>query len=170
MILLVHSLRDMAGVNITKQIHQTHTFTKTAQTYQQNPVYQTQINGKPVTAIALTEESVYAQTLPEDFPDAQLIVFVSRHCSQSGTPTLSVHVPGNFGEAGLGGLKRQVSVAPANAMAAALKALNRLKTQTGLAYEVSYEVTHHGPSLGVPTMFVELGSCERQWAIWLLQR
>jgi D-aminoacyl-tRNA deacylase len=32
-----------------------------------------------------------------------------------------------------------------------------------LAYEVSYECTHHGPSLNVPTMFVELGSSEKQW-------
>jgi D-aminoacyl-tRNA deacylase len=163
MILLVHSLRDPAGVNIAKQIHQTHPFTKTSQTCQGNPVYQTEINGKNVTALTLSEESVYAQTLPEDFPDAQLIVFISRHSSQSGTPTLSVHVPGNFGTAELGGLPRRVSIAPANAMANALKALNRLKTQKGLAYEVSFEVTHHGPSLNVPTMFVELGSCERQW-------
>jgi D-aminoacyl-tRNA deacylase len=28
---------------------------------------------------------------------------------------------------------------------------------------VSYECTHHGPSLNVPSMFVELGSSERQW-------
>ncbi len=33
----------------------------------------------------------------------------------------------------------------------------------GLGYEVSYECTHHGPSLDVPTMFVELGSSPKQW-------
>ncbi len=32
-----------------------------------------------------------------------------------------------------------------------------------LDYEVSYECTHHGPSLNVPAMFVELGSSEKQW-------
>ena len=32
-----------------------------------------------------------------------------------------------------------------------------------LNYEISYECTHHGPSLNVPTMFVELGSTENQW-------
>ena len=33
-----------------------------------------------------------------------------------------------------------------------------------LDYEVSYECTHHGPSLNVPTMFVELGSSPQQWS------
>jgi D-aminoacyl-tRNA deacylase len=32
-----------------------------------------------------------------------------------------------------------------------------------LDYEVSYECTHHGPSLGVPAMFTELGSSLKQW-------
>lgn len=32
-----------------------------------------------------------------------------------------------------------------------------------LDYEVSYECTHHGPSLNAPTMFVELGSSPKQW-------
>jgi len=29
---------------------------------------------------------------------------------------------------------------------------------------VSYECTHHGPSLNVPTMFTELGSSPKQWS------
>ena len=46
----------------------------------------------------------------------------------------------------------------------ALKALLRYKKELNLNYEVSYECTHHGPSLNVPTMFVELGSSEMQWS------
>jgi D-aminoacyl-tRNA deacylase len=48
-------------------------------------------------------------------------------------------------------------------MADALRALNNQKTERQLSYQVSYEATHHGPSLSVPTMFVELGSSEAQW-------
>ena len=163
MILLVHSSRDIAGVNIAKSILQQFPFAKTNQTFQENPVYQAQINGKQVTCITLKEEAVNAQNLPETFPTAELVVFLSRHSSQSGTPTLSVHTPGNFAAAELGGLPRSVSVSPANAMQTALKALNRLKQEMKLDYEVSYECTHHGPSLLVPAMFVELGSSEKQW-------
>ncbi len=37
------------------------------------------------------------------------------------------------------------------------------KEQLSLNYKISYECTHHGPSLDVPTMFVELGSSPEQW-------
>ena len=163
MILLVHSTRDIAGVNIARSILQRYSFAKTMQTYQENPIYTAQINGKRINFLSLREEAVCAQYLPEDFPDAQLIVFISRHSSLSARPTLSVHTPGNLGEADLGGLPRTLSVAPAVAMQTALKALYRLKLEMNLNYEVLYECTHHGPSLNVPVMFVELGSSEPQW-------
>jgi D-aminoacyl-tRNA deacylase len=93
----------------------------------------------------------------------KLVIFVSRHKSESGTPTLSVHVPGNLGEASLGGLPRKISVSPASAMKEALKAMKEAQEEMMLEYEVSYECTHHGPSLDIPTMFVELGSSPKQW-------
>ncbi len=163
MILLVHSTQDIAGINIAKQILQRHTFTKTDQTFQDNPVYTAGINQQTVTFVTLTEEAVNAQNLPENFPNHNLIIFISRHSSQSGKPTLSVHTPGNFADAELGGLPKTLSVSPANAMHTALKALSRQKQEKQLNYEVSYECTHHGPSLNVPTMFVELGSSPTQW-------
>ena len=163
MILLVASSMDIAALNIADKISQICPFKTTNRIYQENPVYLANINGNQVTYVTLKKEAVTAQYLADDFPDAELIVFVSRHSSQSGTPTLSVHTPGNFGHAELGGLTRQVSVSPAKAMQTALKTMNRLVQETKLAYKVSYECTHHGPSLNVPTMFVELGSSPLQW-------
>jgi D-aminoacyl-tRNA deacylase len=163
MILLVHSILDVAGKNIAKHVLKRYQFKPTAQIFQQNLVYQSQLIGAQVAFITLETETFTAQELPKSFPDAELIVFISRHSSQSGTPTLTVHVPGNFGNAEVGGLSRTVSVCPANAMVVALKALNRQKHEKNLDFEVSYEVTHHGPSLSIPTMFVELGSSEKQW-------
>jgi D-aminoacyl-tRNA deacylase len=46
----------------------------------------------------------------------------------------------------------------------ALKVMVQLKEEMQLNYEVSYECTHHGPSLNVPTMFAELGSSINQWS------
>jgi D-aminoacyl-tRNA deacylase len=163
MILLVHSTKDIAGVNIAKHVLQQYPFAQTGEIFQENPIYSAEINGKHVKYVTLTEEAVAAQNLPDAFPNSELIVFISRHSSQSGTPTLSVHTPGNLGKAELGGLPRSVSVSPANAMQTALRALSRLKQEMHLDYEVSYECTHHGPSLNIPAMFVELGSSERQW-------
>ncbi len=162
-ILLVHSTKDIAGVNIAKSLHERLSFKDTDKTYEDSPVYEIEIQGKRVLHVTLKEESVRAQNLAVDFPDAELAVFVSRHSSQSGKPTLSVHTPGNLGDAEMGGFPRQISVSPAVAMQTALKALSHMRNEKNLGYDVSYEGTHHGPSLPVPTMFVELGSSEVQW-------
>lgn len=164
MILIIASQKDIASLNIKQQILRTFPFNETGEAFQQNPTYNAELKGKKVTLITLTQEAVDAQNLPENFPDAQLIVFISRHSSQSGRPTLTVHTPGNFAQAALGGLPKTVSVSPAVAMRDALKALAFHKEKFCLDYEVSYECTHHGPSLNVPAMFVELGSSERQWS------
>jgi D-aminoacyl-tRNA deacylase len=164
MILIAASNKDPAGTNIANQILNHYPFNKTSRTFQENPVYHAEINGKQVHLVTLKEETINAQTLPDHFADLSLIVFVSRHSSASGTPTLSVHTPGNFNAADLGGLPRTVSTSPATAMQTAIKALKRYKEEMNLDYAVSYECTHHGPSLNVPTMFVELGSSPKQWS------
>ncbi len=163
MILLVASRKDTASLNIAKQILNRYPFSVTGETFQENPTFSADINRKKVTFIMLNEEAVNAQYLPDSFTNLSLIVFISRHSSTSGTPTLSVHTPGNFAAAELGGLPRKISVSPATAMRNALKALMLFKEGMKLDYEVSYECTHHGPSLNVPTMFVELGSSPKQW-------
>jgi D-aminoacyl-tRNA deacylase len=163
MILLAASNKDTAGLNIARQVLDHYPFKITGKAFQGNPVYSATVNKKDVTLIVLSEETINAQHLPDSFPNPNLIVFISRHSSTSGKPTLSVHAPGNLGKAELGGLPRQVSVSPATAMQDALKALAYLKEGMNLAYEVSYECTHHGPSLNTPTMFVELGSSPEQW-------
>jgi D-aminoacyl-tRNA deacylase len=163
MILLVSSNKDIASQNIKTQILQSQPFKQTIESFQQNPIYSATINKQKVIMLTLSGESVQAQELPTSFPSAKMVVFISRHSSRSGKPTLSVHAPGNFAKADLGGLALQVSVAPASAMGNALKALHHNKTLLSLDYEVSYECTHHGPSLTVPAMFVELGSSEAQW-------
>ncbi len=163
MILLVASTKDIASINIKEQILSHYPFRKLTKVFQHSPIYTAEINGKKLNLVTLKDESVQAQDLPKKFPTAKLIVFISRHASQSGKPTLSVHVPGNFGDAELGGLPRKISVSPAYPMQNALKALLFYKEKLNLNYEVSFECTHHGPSLDVPAMFIELGSSTTQW-------
>mgnify|MGYP001114178141 CR=1 FL=1 len=164
MILIVASGRDMASLNITRQILNQSNLKETTEAFQGARIYAGRVNGRNVRLVTLGEETIYAQNLMDSFADPKLVVFISRHSSVSGTPTLSVHTPGNLGEAELGGLPRRVSVSPANAMRDALKAMVQFKEEMRLDYEVSYECTHHGPSLDVPTMFAELGSSPKQWS------
>lgn len=163
MILVVASKKDAASMNIAEQVLKHYDFKGTAEAPRENSIRSTEIAGKDVKLVVLGHELTHAQNLTDLFPDPKLIVFISRHSSVSGTPTLSVHTPGNLGEAKLGGVPRKVSVSPATAMRNALKTMMRLKEEMQLDYEVSYECTHHGPSLDAPTMFTELGSSPKQW-------
>lgn len=163
MILIVASKKDIASLNIAEQILSNYNFRETAETFQESPVYFREVNGKVVKLVTLKDEAIYAQDIASFMENLELVIFISRHSSISGTPTLSVHTPGNLDQAQLGGIRKKVSVSPANAMRYALMTMMRFKEERNLDYEVSYECTHHGPSLDVPTMFVELGSSAKQW-------
>jgi len=162
MVLIVASTKDTASMNIAQKIIDNYGFERLSESFQQNPVYSKTISRQEVKLVFVNEEPVYTQFLT-DFFTPRLLVFVSRHSSVSGIPTLSVHTPGNFGEAEVGGITTKVSVSPASSMKEALLELVGQKERLMLNYKVSYECTHHGPSLDVPTMFVELGSSPVQW-------
>ena len=163
MILIAASKKDAASLNISKQILNNYKFKDTTEIFQGNKVYKAEICGKSVKLVTMEEELVHAQSLTNFSETIELVAFVSRHSSLSGTPTLSVHTPGNLGKAELGGLPRSLSISPATAMKECLKAMAQLKDEMHLSYEVSYECTHHGPSLDAPAMFAELGSSQTQW-------
>ncbi|MFB6131121.1 MAG: D-aminoacyl-tRNA deacylase [Salinigranum sp.] len=95
------------------------------------------------------------------FSDPDLLVFVSRHAGDTG-PLLSAHFTGNFGDADYGGDPGAFARACPNAAARVLRALDAHAPE---GYDVSMECTHHGPTaLETPSMFVELGSDEAEWA------
>ncbi|MEK6988222.1 MAG: D-aminoacyl-tRNA deacylase [Candidatus Thermoplasmatota archaeon] len=91
----------------------------------------------------------------------ELIVYLSKHRSESRTPSLTVHPIGNPKGAEFGG--RPGTFVPASPlwMTAALRRL-RVEAQE-LPYEVTFEATHHGPYLETPTFFIEQGSTAREW-------
>ena len=162
MILIVASTKDVAGMNIAQQILDNYDFEKVEERFHQNPVYSKKLQDSLVKLVFVNEDIVNTQFITQFF-SPQLLVFISKHRSVSGLPTLSVHTPGNLGEAELGGIPRTVSVSPASAMRNALLEMANVKEELGLNYQVCYECTHHGPSLDVPAMFVELGSSMKQW-------
>lgn len=89
------------------------------------------------------------------------VVFLSRHKAASGIPTLTVHPIGNFSKAGYGGKEETLVPSLPDMMTSALRDLQR--NAAGLDFQVSFEVTHHGPYLESPTMYIEIGSSEANW-------
>ena len=162
MILIVASTKDVAGMNIAQQILDKYNFEKVEEKFHQNPIYSKKMQDSLAKLVFVNENIVATQFITEFF-SPQLLVFISKHRSVSGRPTLSVHTPGNLGEAQMGGIPRRVSVSPASAMRNTLLEMTNMKEELELNYQVCYECTHHGPSLDVPVMFAELGSSIKQW-------
>jgi len=162
MILIVASTKDLAGINIAQQIIQHYRFEEGSESFHQNPIYLRKVQGQGVRLLFINEEIINTQFIT-DFFTPELLIFVSRHSSASGIPTLSVHTPGNLDKAEFGGVPKKISVSPASAMKDVLIEMANTKEEMKLDYEVSYECTHHGPSLDIPTMFAELGSSPKEW-------
>jgi len=96
---------------------------------------------------------------------ASLIIFASKHRSKEGISSLTVHCTGNpSDEARLGGCPKSLAVSSPAAMKSILMEMKRLVEQKDLKYDVTLEVTHHGPTeLSVPSLYTEIGSTEVQW-------
>lgn len=96
---------------------------------------------------------------------ASLIIFASKHRSKEEINSLTVHCTGNPSEeARLGGKPRSLAVSSPAAMKSILLEMKKLAQEKSLKYDVTLEVTHHGPTeLSVPSMYAEIGSTETQW-------
>jgi D-aminoacyl-tRNA deacylase len=93
--------------------------------------------------------------------DPAFLAFVSRHSGETGE-LLTAHVTGNFGGAEYGGDPESLARAAPGAEKRVVVALARHAPD---GYEVGIECTHHGPTdVAAPSLFVELGSDEPQWA------
>ena len=94
------------------------------------------------------------------FGDVDLLAFASKHAGETDE-LLTAHHTGNFGPADHGGADNAVARACPNAHA---RVLNALAEHAPEEYEVGMECTHHGPTdVGVPSMFVEVGSGQSEW-------
>ena len=91
----------------------------------------------------------------------EVIVFASRHRAESRIPTLTVHPIGNFAAADFGGKPGTLCRSSPQLMTSALR--NLASNAKGLGFNVSFETTHHGPSVSAPAFYIEIGSYEGLW-------
>ncbi len=85
---IAYSIKDKAGVNIVEEL-------KKIGFIPQIPI------------IELKKETIYSDDLnSKNYPELRnidFLVFASRHKSEKGNPSLSLHAPGNFRNADFGG-------------------------------------------------------------------
>jgi len=141
--IILYSNQDVAGKNIVKFL----------KNLKNGKIFE--IDGKIVDLKDLSSEIKEI--------DIDVIIVASKHKSESGIPTLCVHSPGNFNDAKLGGNEKELSIAPALYIKEAIIEFKKQKELKNLNYDVTLEVTHHGPTLNFPIVFIEVGSKEEQW-------
>lgn len=90
-------------------------------------------------------------------------VFLSKHAAQSGELALTCHSTGNFSTAQFGGNEKQVAIPHPHLQKSYMKKLSKNKDSFP-NFQIIIEATHHGPSaLSKPTIFIEIGTTDKQW-------
>src|SRR5438445_594901 len=121
---------------------------------------------RDLVLLTIPEPHLYRDHLDRDLESgfqepADLVVYLSKHRSESGRPSLTVHPIGNPGAAEFGGQPQTLVPSAPRWMTSALRSLRH--TGRALGYDVTFEATHHGPYLTSPTFFIEQGSTEGEW-------
>lgn len=160
---LVCSRSDAASVNVRDRVLELGDWERTgrhfrgAQVWSQSEAILIEVAGPAVVDEAL-DGDLRALGLP-----LRDVWFLSRHRAASGQPSLTVHPIGNHaeGEPKVGGRPATLSPAAPRDMGALLRRLRHHRDEAGLPHEVTYEATHHGPTMTLPSLFLEIGSDDR---------
>jgi D-aminoacyl-tRNA deacylase len=149
---IAYSRLNSAGINIVNQV-------KSKGFLPQIPIFD------------LKKETIYSNEISRDkYPflkNIDFLIFASTHRSEKNFPSLCLHAPGNWKNADLGGHPWKVCKTSAFVMKYLFQELNKNyqenKHKLNEEYNITLEVTHHGPLIDIPCCFIELGSSEKQW-------
>ncbi|MFB5628847.1 MAG: D-aminoacyl-tRNA deacylase [Nitrosarchaeum sp.] len=148
--LLVAYRDDPAGYNMAKFLSQKMTL--------DGEVYR----GKYYDLLIIPTPAISADWLEEKY-DYDGFIFLSKHAAESGVLALTCHSTGNFSEAKFGGNDRQIAIPHPYIQKEYLQTLWKNKSQFP-DFQITIEATHHGPTaLTKPTIFIEIGTTDKQW-------
>jgi len=150
---IVYSSKDPAGFLIADQLKRNYNFEP------RHSEERMWVGENDAQMIELRTGLLEAEDLQVE---SDYLIFASKHSGKAGKPSLTAHFTGNWGKKPeMGGRPKEVCYPQASALKNALLALVEQKHP---AYDVSLEVTHHGPtSLLPPLYFIELGATDLQW-------
>ena len=141
--LIIASKLDKAGMNITTQMPQ---FGK----------YNFYLRNEEI----ISDKNLNLEKINQfDF-----VIFASKHQSEKREKTISIHAPGNWRIAELGGENRKVCKTSALFQKQIFEKLRiNMKKYDVEKYNLTLEATHHGPLIDKPCIFIEIGSTEIEW-------
>ena len=153
--LIIASKLDKAGTNITTALSQ----------FRKNPLLSS-IGDKPSFDFYLIETEIVddAEIDKEKINKYDFIIFASKHQSEKGGKTLSIHAPGNWRDNKLGGEAEKICPASALFQKQLFENLNKISNEYEIKdYNITLECTHHGPLIDKPCVFIEIGATETEW-------
>lgn len=141
--LVVASKIDKAGINITTQLSQFGN----------------------MNFYLVENEIIFTENIEmEKINKYDFIIFASRHVSEKGEKTISIHAPGNWKDAKFGGQAGRVCKTSAFFQKQLFEKLKKNIEKFDLRkYDLTLECTHHGPLINKPCIFVEIGATETEW-------
>ena len=136
-------------------------------TFLDNPVFRNE-KMKDIIIVTINDRKINHENIDKEVEEKLNIkfkhaIFISRHTSKTGKPTLTTHPIGNYAKAEFGGEKETLVKSSPRLMTKLLSILKKNAKSANLYHKVCFEVTHHGPFLSIPTLFVEVGSNEEEW-------
>ena len=148
--LLVAYRDDPAGYNMAKFLSQ--------EMKKEGEIYQ----GKYYDLVIIPTPAISADWLEEKY-DYDGFIFLSKHAAESEVLALTCHNTGNFSEAKFGGNDRQIAIPHPYVQKTYLQTLWKNKSNFS-DFQITIEATHHGPTaLSKPSLFIEIGTTEKQW-------
>ena len=144
--LIVASKKDEAGMNITTQLSQFKDLGK-------------------FDFYLVENEMLFTENLDLDkINKYDFVIFASKHKSEKNQKSLTVHAPGNFRQAELGGQKEKAGKTSALFQKQLFEKLKENSEKYDLKdYDITLEATHHGPLIDKPCIFIEIGSTENEY-------
>jgi D-aminoacyl-tRNA deacylase len=165
-VLIVTSNTDPASINIKNSLLEQDHWDE-IDIFNENPVYK-HSKIRDIVIVTINDSKIRHEHLDIEVEEnlgikPKQVIFASRHKSKTGAPTLTTHPIGNYGDATFGGKQKTLVKTSPRLMMHLLKILKKNAEQAKLYHKVCFEVTHHGPYLDTPVLFVEVGSTEDEW-------
>ena len=148
--LLVAYQDDPAGNNMAKILSK--------KMKQENEIFR----GENYDLLIIPTPVISADWLEKKY-DYDGFIFLSKHAAESGVLALTCHSTGNFSESKFGGNDKQMAIPHPEIQKKYLKTLWENKSHFS-GFQITIEATHHGPTaLNKPTIFIEIGTTDKQW-------
>jgi D-aminoacyl-tRNA deacylase len=137
---VICSKKDPAGLNIISELNK--------------------INNKIPTFIE-DKEIIFLEDIDKKH-NFDFIIFASKHQSSKNVQSLTIHSIGNWKNANFGGKSGLICPSSSLINKKIFQILNK-NSQEIKDFLPSMEVTHHGPYIEKPSLFIEIGSSVSEW-------